>query len=404
VEDLLLRGGHVWGHGIADVLVQDGRIAGIARDLLDEDAETVDLGGRLVLPGLVDAHAHLDKTLFGAPWTPHSASDDLADRIGNERRRRGELGLPRAASMAALLERMVTSGTAHLRTHTDVAPDLGLRHVEAVGEAAARMAGLIDVTQVAFPQNGLLLAPGTAELLEQALRGGVGAIGGLDPSTEGDPVRYLDVVFGLAERHGARVDLHLHDPGALGAWELELIAARTVAAGLQGRVTVSHAYALGQVDRAQQQRLAERLAEAQVTITTAAVYSYPVPPLALLREAGVNVACGNDGVRDLWGPYGTGDMLDRAMHVAYRSGWRRDEDIELALQAATSGGATALGLAGYGLTPGAPADLVVLSAGNAAEAVVGHPIRDLVLKQGRIVARDGRLQSGIDSPGRHARH
>ena len=124
---------------------------------------------------------------------------------------------------------------------------------------------------------------------------------------------------------------------------------------------------------------------------TAAVYSFPVPPIKRLRRAGVNVACGHDGICDLWGPYGSGDMLERAMHVAYRSAFRRDEDIELALEAATYGGARALGVEPYGLTPGAPADLVVVKAQTAAQAVVQHPVRELVLKQGRVVARNGRL-------------
>jgi cytosine/creatinine deaminase len=84
-------------------------------------------------------------------------------------------------------------------------------------------------------------------------------------------------------------------------------------------------------------------------------------------------------------------MLERAMHVAYRSTFRRDEDIELALEAATYGGARALGLDGYGLATGAAADLVVLAARTPAEAVVARPPRDLVLKAGRPVARAGRL-------------
>ena len=79
------------------------------------------------------------------------------------------------------------------------------------------------------------------------------------------------------------------------------------------------------------------------------------------------------------------------MHVAYRSGFRRDEDIELALEAATYGGARALGLEPYGLSPGAPADLVVVATQSAAQAVVQRPVRELVLKQGRVVAREGCL-------------
>jgi cytosine deaminase len=98
----------------------------------------------------------------------------------------------------------------------------------------------------------------------------------------------------------------------------------------------------------------------------------------------VTVACGHDGIRDLWVPYGSGDMLERAMHLAYRSTFRRDADIELALDAATYGGAALLGLSAYGLSPGAPADIVAVEANTAAEAVVARPPRRLVVHRGRV--------------------
>ena len=393
VADLLLRGGRPWGQdGAADVLIQDGTIDRIGPDLDPGGAEVIEVAGKLLLPGLVDAHCHLDKTLYGAAWEPHSAGDPLAERIANDRRRRAELGLPSVANMMALLERMVTAGTAHVRTHTDVDPEVGLRGVEAVQQVAQRFAGRVTVEQVAFPQHGLLTNPGTAALLEEALRQGVTTIGGIDPAgIDGDPVQHLDVVFGLAERYGAGVDIHLHDGGTLGVWEIELIVRRTKASGLAGRVTISHAYALGQLDGGQQARLADQLADAGVALVTAAVYSFPVPPLTTVRAAGVTVGCGHDGIRDLWGPYGSGDMLDRAMHLAYRNTFRRDEDIEVALHAATYGGAAVLGLPRYGLTVGAPADLVVVTASTPAEAVVTRPVRDLVLHRGRVVARNGQL-------------
>jgi len=393
MSDVLLRGCRLWGRDEdADVLVRDGAIAEIGSAVEAPEVEEVDVAGRLVLPGLVEAHCHLDKTLFGGPWVPHSAGDALADRIANDRRRRRELGIPDPDRIAALLERMVACGTTHVRSHTDIDPEVGLDGVAAVRTALARLDGRIDVQQVAFPQHGLLTNPGTAELLDEALREGVEIIGGIDPAgVDRDPVRHLDVLFDLAARHGAGVDLHLHDPGELGAWELELIAERTRDTGLGGRVTVSHAYGFSQLDAAHQDRLIERIAEAGVALVTAAVYSFPVPPLKRLRAAGVDVACGHDGICDLWGPYGSGDMLERAMHVAYRSTFRRDEDIELALDAATYGGARVLGLEAYGLDVGSVADLVVVPARTAAEAVVAHPPRDLVLKAGRPVARGGRL-------------
>ncbi|GAA3551282.1 amidohydrolase [Nonomuraea rosea] len=385
MTDVLLRGGLLWGlTAPADMLISGGRIARVARGIDAPGALVHDIAGQLVLPGLVEAHCHLDKTLYGGAWVPHSADDTLAGRIGNDLGRRAELGVPSVARIGALLSRMSAAGTTHVRTHTDIDPSVGLRGVEAVREAAA--GSPIDVRQVAFPQHGVLTNPGTAELLEEALKSGVEAVGGLDPAgVDRDPVRHLDVIFGLADRYGAHVDIHLHDGGSLGGWELELITERTQVLGLGGRVTVSHAYALGQLDEAYQDRLVQGFAEAGVAIATAAVYSYPVPPIKKLRAAGVTVACGHDGIRDLWGPYGSGDMLERAMHIAYRSTFRRDEDIELALEAATVGGARALRLDDYGLAPGDRADLVVVPAGGPAEAVVVHPARTLVMKDGVVL-------------------
>lgn len=393
MSDLLLRGGRLLGYAEpADLLILAGVIEEIGPGLTTDGVEVVDIAEHLVLPGLVDAHCHLDKTLYGGPWVPHPAGDTLADRIGTERQRRASYGIPDVDRITALLETMVASGTTWARSHTDIAPELGLSGVEAVREAVKRLDGRITVQQVAFPQYGILAAPGTAELMASALASGVEVVGGIDPAgMDGDPVRHLDIVFGLADSAGALVDIHLHDGGSLGVWQLELICSRTRALGLEGRVTVSHAYGLGQAAPAEQDRLARILAESGVTITTAAVYDFPVAPVKRLRAAGANVACGHDGVRDLWGPYGTGDMLDRAMHLAYRNTFRRDDDIALALHAATHGGALALALPSYGLSKGAPADLVVLDATTPAEAVVTHPPRTLVLKSGRPIARHGHL-------------
>jgi cytosine deaminase len=396
--DVLLRGGRIWRAGepvqTADILIRDGLIAEITTNPSPPGSagEVIDVSGRLLLPGLVEAHCHLDKTLYGGPWVPHSAGEPLAERISNDRRRRGELGIPDVDRITALLERMVAAGTSYVRSHTDVDPEVGLRGVEAVRAAAERLDGRVTVEQVAFPQHGVLVNPGTAELLEEALKNGVETIGGIDPAGfDRDPVRQLDLIFELAQRYGAGVDIHLHDGGTLGAFEFELIIERTVAAGLGGKVAISHGYALPQIAEAQRAALIGRLAEAGVTLVTCAVYDFPVAPVKQLRAAGANVACGHDGIRDLWGPFGTGDMLERAMHLAYRSTFRRDEDIELALEAATHGGARALGLNPYGLTTGAPADIVVVSAETPAEAIVARPVRELVLKAGRVVARDGAL-------------
>ncbi|MFE3226276.1 amidohydrolase [Nocardia sp. NPDC059228] len=398
MNDLLLRGGRPWTPGVplagADILVRDGRIAAIAPDLSAEGVDTVDLAGALVLPGLVESHCHLDKTMFGGPWVPNTGGPTLAGRIANGEGRRDELGLPSADYASNLLGAMVSGGTAHVRSHIDIDPEVGLRGVEAVRAAAARHADRVDVQLVAFPQGGLLTRPGTGKLLDAALAEGVEVIGGLDPAGyDGNPTGQLDLIFGLAEKYGARIDIHLHDRGALGAWQFDLIAARTRATGLAGRVTISHAYAMGELAPGEQRRIAENLADAGVSMITCAVGDAPVVPVRVMHEAGAGLALGNDGVRDLWTPYGDGDMLRRIMQVAFRDRLVSDADIELALAAGTYGGAAVLGIEDYGLRVGAPADLFTVDAETPAAAVVSVPIRKLVVKRGRVVARDGRLSA-----------
>ncbi|HWC42142.1 MAG TPA: cytosine deaminase, partial [Actinomycetota bacterium] len=79
MEPLLLTNVRPMGGPALDLLVSGGRIAEAGAGLrAPAGATVVDGRGQLALPGLVDAHAHLDKTLWGLPWRPHSAGDGLA--------------------------------------------------------------------------------------------------------------------------------------------------------------------------------------------------------------------------------------------------------------------------------------------------------------------------------------
>lgn len=309
----------------------------------------------------------------------------LAALVANERA--GRRALPPVSERAqALFESYVANGTTLIRTHVDVDVDNGITAVEKVLDAAARFADRLDVEIVAFPQSGLLVAPGTADLLAAAIGPGAALVGGIDPAGfDGDAVAHLDTVFGIADRHGVGVDLHLHDRGTLGRWEVGLVLDRTRALGLQGRVTVSHAFCLCDGDPAVDPLL-ERLAEERIALATVAPGGVEPLPLRRLVELGVAVCLGQDGVRDLWSPWGDADMLSRAGQLAWRAGYRRDADLELCAELATSRGAAALGVTDHVLGPGGRGDLVLVDVASPAEAVVTRPPRSLVVKRGVPVA------------------
>jgi len=243
----------------------------------------------------------------------------------------------------------------------------------------------MHIELVAFPQAGVMSCPGTVQILEAAARAGVDVVGGIDPTTlDGDADGQLDAVFGIAEKHGVKIDIHLHEPGLQGVEQLHRIAARTRAAGLGGRVAVSHAYSLGDVTPEVLDRIAAALADAGVAIMTNAPGNRAFPPVLRLREAGVNVFSGNDNIQDAWWPYGTGDMLQRAMLVGYRSGFYTDESLHTALHLVSSAGAAVLGLSGYGLAVGNEATFVAVKAPNAAAAVASAPAERRAIRKGRI--------------------
>ncbi len=236
----------------------------------------------------------------------------------------------------------------------------------------------------------MMTRPGTAELMDEALALGADLVGGIDPcGMEHDPKGHLDTVFALAEKHGKPVDIHLHERDALGWFSMEEIIDRTVAHGMQGLVSISHAFCLGAVDRAYVTGMQEKLAENRIHILTTAPASAPVPLVRELKAHGILTGAGCDGIRDTWGPYGNSDMLEKAMHIGMRNNLRRDDEVELALEICTAGGAAIMEVDGYGLEPGCRADCVLVEGETLAEAVVTHAPRNLVLKGGQVTARDG---------------
>jgi len=390
--DVVLRGVRpMAAGGPVDVLVRGGVIERVAPGVVPPPgASVVDGRNGILLPGLVDAHMHLDKTFWGLPWRAHEAGPTTRERIENERRLRRELALPADEQAEGLARQAVSRGTLHIRSHVDVDTEVGLRNFEGVMTARSRLRDLVSIQVVAFPQSGVVTRPGTAELLEQAVKDGAELIGGVDPTgIDGDAAGQLDVVFGIAGRHGAGVDIHLHDGGAEGAAQIRMIAERTRALGLAGKVAVSHAFCLGMVDERLLEGLVALLREQRIAIMTTAPGDRSTPPVRRLREAGVTVGAGSDGVRDAWTPLGNADMLERAMLVAYRNGFRADPLLHDALDIATRGNAGVLGLAGYGLEVGCRADLVVVPGETLGEIVAIRPPRALVISGGRVVARDG---------------
>jgi cytosine/creatinine deaminase len=408
MNDLLIRSVRPWprelGGTPVDVLIRGGRIAaiGAGAEAPDGSVPSADGRGGVLLPALADVHTHLDSTRLGLPFRGHSAGPGLTGLIENDRanwRSDGDVATRAIRTLSAT----IASGTTVVRSHAQVDTDAKLERLEGVLAARQAHAARCHLQIVAFPQSGIVRDRGTAELLHAAILAGADLIGGIDPcGLERDPVEHLDIVFGLAERHQVGIDIHLHESGELGAFTFELIGERTEALGMQGKVTISHGFGLSSVDAARQASLIDMLAKNDIALTTVAPGTTEPLPIAELRAAGVRVGLGQDGIRDFWSPYGNGDMLERAWQLAFISGVRFDALVEACVDVASRGGRSVVDGSPWptddvpddarsGLAIGAPADLLVVQADTVTAAVMDHPPRTLVVREGRVVARDGQL-------------
>jgi cytosine deaminase len=380
--------------GLRDIHVEDGRITAIEpAGSVTASAEIVDIAGQLLVSGFVEGHIHLDTSFYGDKWVPHRPCTngfDVHERVAFQAENMAAAA-PMDRRARDQLDLCIANGTLAMRSHVMVDGSVGLRSLETILAVREDYRDVIDIQLVAFPQSGILKSPGTPDLLDEAIRLGADLVGGLDPASfDRDVNGHLDVVFGVADKHGVDIDIHLHDAGSMGAFTIEEICARTVALGMQGHVAISHAYGLGDLGPDAAAKIAGIIAKSGVSIMTTAPGNHNFPPVALLRREGVTVFSGSDNIRDSWWPYGDGDMLHRAEIIGYRSGFYTDEDLKAAFDIVTSETAKALRIESYGIKVGSKADFVTLSAASIPEAVVAFPGNRRVFKGGRLVAQGGK--------------
>ncbi|NQX12398.1 amidohydrolase family protein [Microbacteriaceae bacterium VKM Ac-2855] len=396
----ILRDVRPWGGEASDVVVDETGILAIEPVGTASDGLVVEGRGGILVPSFSDVHVHLDSTRMGLPFRPRTGESGRWGRIMNDRENWRSAEASVADRATYTLRTMIEKGATRVRSHAQVDADTGLEKFEGVLAAREAHRDQADVEIVAFPQVGIFLEPGVVELLDEALALGGDLIGGIDPcEIDRDPIRHLDAVFALAEKRQVGIDIHLHEGGSLGLFSMELIAERTRALGMAGKVSISHAFALASDEPAVAPTIGT-LASLDIALTNIAPGKGLELPLLDLLDAGVRVGLGMDGQRDYWSPWGNGDMLERTFLLAHGQGYSDDALIEHALAVATWGGATVIdgGLTRLravtdrpGTAVGDPAELVILRGDTPTAAVMDRALDRTVIHRGRVVAESGAL-------------
>jgi cytosine deaminase len=380
--------------GLHDLLVDAGRIVGVhpTRTMPDGHGgagRLVDGGGYLAVEAAVDGHLHLDKSLAGAAWQSLPLARDWREksRIG-EQLLLSLLEPSLDDRMLLQAQRLIDCGTVAARTHATVTVARGLSSVEATLRLRDRLAGTLDLQVVAFPQYGTS-EHGMAELLEAAMGLGADVVGGNDPATyDRDIEGQLRAVFGTALAARSPVDIHLHDGGHLGLFEIKRVCAWVVGEGLQGRAAISHALALGELEPDEITPTLELLATADVAVIVPGNPDVEMAPLGLLDAAGVRAGLGSDAAHSVL-PFGTGDMLRKANLVAQRAIITSDDGLERLWARVTRDTAGILGREPIPVAAGSPATFVLVKARNVAEAVASPPRDRVTFVNGRHVGSMG---------------
>jgi cytosine/adenosine deaminase-related metal-dependent hydrolase len=376
------------------ILIESGIIAQIMPHStpLTDDLPKQDAGNLLALPSFIEKHCHLDKTLLGDSWRAVRPASSLFERFDIEKSVIPNLPTTIKDRAETMLDIFLRAGSTHVRTHVDIYPEAGLHQLEAVQEALKTFEGKLSHEIVAFPQHGLLRTNCT-DLVREALRNGAGLVGGVDPGTvDGDMEASLQQMMELAVEANADVDLHLHDRGQLGLATIKRLAKLTEDAGWQGRVSVSHAFALGDMAGQEADDVAQMLKELGITIISSVPLISAMPQFNFLHTKQVPLAVGCDNIFDSWSPFGNGDILERAGRLAERFGRSTEQALAETLGFIT-GGITPLNNEGEQVWPkiGDEASMVFVEASCSAEAVARRSKRPAVMYKGNVVA--GSLES-----------
>jgi cytosine/creatinine deaminase len=260
-----------------DLAIADGRIVAVGSPA-GPARETFDLDGRLVTPGLVEAHIHLDKALLADRVSGSAGTAAEAIRLTSEAKR-GFTTADIAARARRVLDMAVAAGTTAMRAHVEVDPIVGLAGMEAMLALEREYAPAVDIQLCAFAQEGILQAPGTETLLRRALEMGADLVGGC-PYNDTDATRHIEIVFALAREFGVDADFHVDffdEPEHLHVRE---IVRQTERLGWQKRVAVGHLTELAALPLAEQAALTADLARAGI-----GVISLPLTDLYLMGRA-----------------------------------------------------------------------------------------------------------------------
>lgn len=387
---------------VVDLGIRDGQIAAIAPQIDGTAMTELDVTGQVISPPLVESHVHLDsaRTIGNPRW---NQSGTLFEGIDIWSDRKKTLTVDEVCDRAVgTLKQQALQGVLFVRSHADVSEPT-LTALQGLLAAREQVKDWMTLQVVAFPQDGIYSQPKNNDLMEEAMKLGADAVGGIPhyELTREDGVQSVHRIFDLAERYDRLIDVHCDEIDDDQARFLEVMAACAIRRGNGQKVTASHTTAFSSYNNAYAMKLLGFLQRAQINFVSNPLINitlqgrtdnHPkrrgVTRVKELWQLGLNVSLGHDCIQDPWYSLGTGNMLEvasMAIHVCHMTG---QAEIDACYNMVTWHGAKTLNVADdYGLEVGKPANLIVLAASDRYDAICRRATVQYVISRGQMLAQ-----------------
>lgn len=386
---------------LQDVGIDQGKIVALAPNLEANAQRVIEAEGRVLIPGIVEGHLHLDKALI-ADRKPNR-SGTLQEAIAVTAELKPTFTAEDVRERAEkTLRQVIQHGVTHMRTESEFDPAGGFTGFEVILELKEKYKHAIDIQVVAFPQEGIMKAPGTEQMMHEAMAMGADIVGGI-PYNDLSANEHIDLVFEIAKKYQKPLDFHQDFKDDMAGSSIEYLCKKTIAEGYQGKVTVGHLTSLGAFPPDQLAPIAELMAEAQISVMCLPATdlhlggrhdAYNVrrtlTPVRALKKAGVNVCLASNNIRNAFTPYGNGDLFQIAMLAIPAAHLGGADDLKGVLPMITTNSAKALGISNYGLAVGNTADMVLLDTRKVIDAIIDLPDKLFVIKHGKVMVETHR--------------
>ncbi|PHQ28672.1 amidohydrolase family protein [Leeuwenhoekiella nanhaiensis] len=379
MKSFSLKNVQLRGHeGLVVLKIEDGKVSEIRSNFSVVDNE-IDCEGRLLIPGYVESHIHLDKACILDRCTIEKGTlEEAVNEVSTAKADFTEEDVYTRGSR--VIEKAIKNGTQVMRSFVEVDPRAGMRSFEALLRLKNDYAFALGLQICAFAQEGLTQEMETYGFLEAALDQGADWVGGC-PYKDEDPQKHIDLIFDLGEKYRVPVDFHLDfdlDPDGS---SIPYLCKQTQKRNYQGKVSIGHVTKLAAMEEKDFVEMAKKLAEAQIALTV-----LPATDLFLngrdsgkliprgvananqLGDHGVLTSLSSNNILNPFTPYGDADLCRMGNLYANVVQLSKQEHLEEVFDMITRNAAEILNVP-YEIIEGSPATFVLVDAENRADAI-----------------------------------